>query len=95
MPKTNLDGMGRHNDINFRVKAARKYLAEKVKQARNVIYGLGQAVAGTGVDNLLKSTSSVPTIVSAVLFDHLMVFDGIYCRTHFMNALETSLISRG
>lgn len=64
MPKTKLDRMGCHWDINFRVKQVRRYLSDKVQQARRIVYKLGQAVAGAGVDGVLKSTSSVPTVVS-------------------------------
>ena len=65
MPKTNLDRMGRYWDVNFRVKDVRRYLSDKVQQARRIVYKLGQAVAGAGVNGILKSTSSVPTVVSA------------------------------
>ena len=75
MPKTKLDRMGRFWDIGFRARETRRYLSEKVQQARRVIYKLGQAVAGTGVDGILKSTSSVPTVVSALLSYRLMQFD--------------------
>ena len=64
MPKTKLDQMGRHWDFNFRLKKARRYLLAMVQQARGFIYKLGQSVAGSGVDGVLKETSSVPTIVS-------------------------------
>jgi len=67
MPKAKLDRMGQRWDIDFRVKSVRKYLMDKVQQARRIIYQLGQAVAGAGVDGMLKETSSVPTIVSAPL----------------------------
>lgn len=72
MPKPNLDRMGHRWDMDFRVKEVRQYLLDKVQQARRTIYKLGQAVAGTGVDNVLKSTSSVPTIVSALPRSRLM-----------------------
>ena len=64
MPKTKLDRMGHYWDLDFRLKEVRKYLLDKVQQARRIIYKLGHAVAGTGVDGVLKSTSSVPTVVS-------------------------------
>lgn len=67
MPKTKVDRMGSQWDINFRVKEVRQYLSDKVQQARRIVYKLGQAVAGTGVDGVLKSTSSVPTIVSTFI----------------------------
>ena len=69
MPKTKLDRMGQHWDFEFRMREVRQYLLGKVQQARNIIYKLGQAVSGTGVDGVLKSTSSVPTVVSALLHD--------------------------
>lgn len=65
-PKTKLDRMGCRWDVDFRLKSIRRYLIDKVQQARRIVYGLGQAVAGAGVDGVLKETSSVPTIVSAL-----------------------------
>ena len=67
MPKTKLDQMGCHWDSNFRLKEAWQYLLAKVQQARGIIYKLGQAVAGSGVDGVLKETSLVPTFVSLLL----------------------------
>jgi hypothetical protein len=67
MPKTKLDRMGQFWDIGFRTREVRLYLSDKVQQARRVIYKLGQAVAGTGIDGILKATSSVPTVVSISL----------------------------
>lgn len=66
MPKTKLDQMGHYWDISFRLKEVRRYLSDKVQHARRIIYKLGQAVAGTGVDGMLKATSSVPTVVSTL-----------------------------
>jgi len=67
MPKTKLDRMGSFWDIGFRLKEVLQYLSDKVRQARRIIYKSGQAVAGTGVDGVLKSTSSVPTVVGVLL----------------------------
>ena len=64
MPKTKLDRIGHRWDVGFRLKSVRQYLADKVRQARNIVHKLGQAVSGTGVDGILKSTSLVPVIVS-------------------------------
>ena len=66
MPKTHLDRMGWILDSNFRTNGLREYLREKVQVAQDVVYRLGHAVAGARVDSLLKSTSSVPTVVSEV-----------------------------
>jgi hypothetical protein len=64
MPKTHLDRMGWILDSAFRINGIRRYLHEKVQVARNLIYQVGRAVTGACVDNLLKPTSAVPTIVS-------------------------------
>ena len=64
MPKTHLDRMGWIPDFNFRHGNMRAYLLEKVQAARDLIYRLGHSVAGARVNDLLKLTSSVPTLVS-------------------------------
>jgi hypothetical protein len=69
MPKTHLDRTGWILDSNFRVSGIRRYLLKKVQLARNLVYQLGHAVAGAGVNGLLKLTSSVPTIVREVFCD--------------------------
>ena len=56
--------MGHHWDTDFRLKEVRKYLSAKVQQAQGFVYKLGQSVAGSGVDGVLKEMSLVPTIVS-------------------------------
>ena len=66
MPKTHFDRMGWIPDSNFRIGNIRGYLVEKVQAARNFVYQLGHAVTGVRVNGLLKSTSSVPTLVSGV-----------------------------
>ena len=66
MPKTHLDRMGWILDHLVRIKEVRHYLHEKVKAARDLVYRLGHTVLGARVDGLLKSTSSVPTVVSNI-----------------------------
>jgi hypothetical protein len=51
-------------DSKFRLKNVRTYLFDSVRIARNAIYKLGAAITGEVVNRLLKSTSSVPTMVS-------------------------------
>jgi hypothetical protein len=51
-------------DTKFWLKNVRTYLFNYVLIARNAIYKLGAAIAGEAVNRLLKTTSSVPTIVS-------------------------------
>jgi len=67
MQKAYLDRMGWIPDASFRIKEVRRYLHEKVQAARDLIYRVGRAVASTHVNNLLKLTSSVPTLVSGSL----------------------------
>ncbi len=71
-PKTKLDQTGTKRDSNFRLKNVRTYLFDLVRIARNAIYKSAAAIAGTAVNQLLKATSSVPTVVSTK--DFLLVF---------------------
>jgi hypothetical protein len=64
VPKSKLDQTGTKRDGNFRLKNVRTYLFDSVQIARNAIYNLAAAIAGTVVDRLLKATSSVPTLVN-------------------------------
>jgi hypothetical protein len=50
-------------DNKFRLKNVRTYLFDYVQIARDAIYRLGAAIAGAAVNRLLKTTSSVPTLV--------------------------------
>ncbi|KAK7684228.1 hypothetical protein QCA50_012552 [Cerrena zonata] len=62
-PKSKLHLMGQVYDMAFRVQAGvRKYLSRAVTVARKYIYDAGYSVASTAIDNLLKETSSVPTV---------------------------------
>ena len=72
--------MGNFWDVNFRAREVRRYLSDKVQRARKIIYELGRAVAGTGVDGMLKSTSSVPVVVSG-LFSPANQWYLMGCRT--------------
>ena len=48
------------------MNGVRQYFHAKVQAARDLVYGVGHAVAGARVDGLLKAMSSVPTMVSKV-----------------------------
>jgi hypothetical protein len=69
IPKSKLDETGMNRDSKFRLKNVRAYLFDYVRIARNAIYKLGAAIAGEAVNRLLKSTSSVPTMVSQYPFN--------------------------
>jgi len=56
--------MGLKRDRAFRMNNPRHYLLGKVQKAHRLIYEHGRGVNSKGVDGLLKSSSSVPTIVS-------------------------------
>ncbi|KAJ3847524.1 hypothetical protein EV368DRAFT_69040 [Lentinula lateritia] len=63
-PKVNLDQMGLYQDMKMREKL-RVYLYDKVKLTRDWIYNQGVKIQGSAVERLLKTTSSVPTMVIA------------------------------
>ena len=64
VPKSKLDQTGMKRDSTFRLKNIRKYLSDSVEAARKAIYKSAAAITGVAVNNLLKATSSVPTLVS-------------------------------
>ena len=74
MPKTHLDRMGYVSDSNFRLSGIQWYLHKKVQAAWDLIYQFGKAIASTGVNSLLKLTSSVPTIVCELFCYQLQSF---------------------
>ena len=51
-------------DSQFHEKNVRKYLLDYICAARDAIYKNAFAIGGTIIDQLLKPTSSVPTLVS-------------------------------
>jgi hypothetical protein len=57
--------MGIVRDIKAKVTQARKYLGAIIRSARRQIYIFAAAIGSTKVEDLLKETSSVPTLVSA------------------------------
>ena len=63
VPKSKLDQTGTKHDNSFRFKNVHTYLFGCVQIAHNVIYKSAAAITGTVVDQLLKATSSVPTLV--------------------------------
>ncbi|KAJ7053674.1 hypothetical protein C8F01DRAFT_1329290 [Mycena amicta] len=62
IPKTEVHTMGFVRDFKARLSKARKYLLSSVQSARRFIYDLGFGIGSDAVDNLLKESSSVPTI---------------------------------
>jgi hypothetical protein len=63
IPKSKLDETGMKCDIKFWLENVCTYLFDYVQIARNTIYKLGAAITGEAVNQLLKATSSVPTMV--------------------------------
>ncbi len=63
--KTHLDRLGLKLDIRNRLTQFRRYMADKVKAARHIIYQLARPITGTKVEALLKPFSGVPTEVRA------------------------------
>ncbi|THU80935.1 hypothetical protein K435DRAFT_694639 [Dendrothele bispora CBS 962.96] len=60
--KSSLDRLGLIRDMRARLDNFREYLKDKVIRARKLIYKDGQPIGGTYVNNLLKETSSIPTL---------------------------------
>ncbi|KAJ3919458.1 hypothetical protein F5877DRAFT_40143, partial [Lentinula edodes] len=61
-PKTLLDQMGTRRDGKLRIKKLRTFLLDKVNRAREYIYHKGCGIRSVYVEELLKATSSVPTM---------------------------------
>jgi hypothetical protein len=66
VPKGKLDLMGQVRDLAQRISHARNILYDVVHTARRFIYQLALPITGTAVEQLLKPTSSVPTVVCHV-----------------------------
>ncbi|KAJ7762206.1 hypothetical protein B0H16DRAFT_1884179 [Mycena metata] len=62
VPKSEAHLMGSARDMTARVKNARKYLGSLVNTARRFIYKFAHGIGSKKVDDLLKETSSVPTL---------------------------------
>ena len=63
IPKGDIHLLGFASDIAIRINNARTFLAEQVTKARNHIYRHAKPINGSDVEDLLKETSSVPTMV--------------------------------
>ncbi|KAJ7732533.1 hypothetical protein B0H16DRAFT_1770162 [Mycena metata] len=62
IPKSEVHLMGSARDMTARVKKARKYLGGLVNSARRLIYGFAYGIGSTKIEDLLKESSSVPTL---------------------------------
>ncbi|KAF7362262.1 hypothetical protein MVEN_00572600 [Mycena venus] len=54
--------MGYARDLSARISKPRKFMADAVRKAREFIYKLAHPIGSERVNNLLKETSSVPTM---------------------------------
>ena len=64
VPKRKLDQLGILADTRNRFSKARKYDGDSVREARRSIYELGMGINGAAIQQELKATSAVPTLVS-------------------------------
>ncbi|TEB23984.1 hypothetical protein FA13DRAFT_1577104, partial [Coprinellus micaceus] len=62
IPKEKFQFMGRVRDLHLRVAQSRTFLWERVDVARFFIYKRGHGIKSARVEDLLKETSSVPTV---------------------------------
>jgi hypothetical protein len=63
IPKVKTDLMGQVRDLAQRISHARNILYDVVQTARRSIYQLAIPINGAAVEQLLRPTSSVPTVV--------------------------------
>ena len=68
--KSVLHQLGCPEDIAVRIKQTRTFLGNLVKKARKLIYKDAKPINGSGVDDLLKGFSGVPTAVRCGLILH-------------------------
>jgi hypothetical protein len=66
IPKAKTDLMGQARDLAQRISHTRNILYDVVQTARRFIYQSAIPINGTAVEQLLKPTSSVPTVVRRV-----------------------------
>ncbi|KAJ7017046.1 hypothetical protein C8F04DRAFT_1339209, partial [Mycena alexandri] len=62
VPKSEVHLMGSARDMTARVKNIRKYLGSLVNTARRFIYKFAHGIGSKKIEDLLKETSSVPTL---------------------------------
>jgi hypothetical protein len=61
--KADLDQLGSVRNANKQMSGARSYLANRIINARNLVYNLGCKLSSVVVKRLLHSFSLVPTLV--------------------------------
>ena len=61
--KQDIQQLGLDSDVAIRIKGVRTFLSDQVTKARNFIYRRSKPINGVDVEDLLKETSSVPTMV--------------------------------
>ena len=74
IPKEKLNQTGLRRDSKFRAKHPRRFLIGYVQRARQWIYEKAKSITSTAVEGLLKSTSSVPTMVRVAARSDLKYF---------------------
>ena len=76
--------MGTKNDLKSRVNDIRVYLRRKILDARTFIYEMALPITGVAVENILKPTSLVPTMVCGDPFDPRMPLTSSFSHTEFV-----------
>lgn len=96
VPKSEMYLMGFVRDISARISKVRKYFGDSVRAARRHIYHSAYAIGSDKVNDVLKQTSSVPTLVSTSLYMDVDRHITSFCvRTHSLNVLVmTSIFTR-
>lgn len=96
VPKSEMYLMGFVRDISARISKVRKYFGDSVRAARRHIYHSAYAIGSDKVNDVLKQTSSVPTLVSTSLSMDVDRHITSFCiRTHSLNvSVMTSIFTR-
>jgi hypothetical protein len=74
--------MGLKRDTKFRLNNPRTFLLDQVQKARGWIYEKARSITSRAVEDLLKSTLSVPTLVCYSLLLSVVSNNQYTCRMH-------------
>ncbi len=74
--------MGMKRDTKFRLKNPRTFMLNQIQKARLWIYEKARSITSRAVEDLLKPTSSVPTMVCYLCYLSVVSNNQYTCRMH-------------
>lgn len=93
VPKSLLDRLATKSDLKSRVNDIRVYLRQRILDARTFIYKMALPITGVAVENILKPTSLVPTMVRKDRFHSHLFLISSQNRIHLSSACRVSIPS--